>query len=138
MYGWETLSNQNKIKETLQQAARLGSEGKWNEAEKLFRNVVNEDSASVVGWAQLGLALMMQGNTKKAIDSLKKALEIDASYDPAWVSLGQLYFNDGKINEAEEAYQSAIKYQPNLPLAWIGIGLVRVKKKQEADWAGTL
>ena len=51
-----------------------------------------------------------QGQSKSAIESLKKVLEIKPDHDKTWFTLGTAYETDGSIEKAIEHYSKAVSY----------------------------
>jgi len=55
-----------------------------------------------------------QGNHKKAVATIHKAIELNPNSDDAYVDLGMLYTKIGKNQEAKEAFQKAVSLNPNM------------------------
>jgi Flp pilus assembly protein TadD len=55
-----------------------------------------------------------QGNHKKAIATIKKALELNPNSDDAYVDLGMTYMKMGKTQEARKAFNKATSLNPNM------------------------
>jgi TPR repeat/Tetratricopeptide repeat len=72
--------------------------------------------------------LRQEGKVNEAIESLRKATEIDSSNAQAWGLLGGIY-NETNSNEAVSCYEKAIKLNTNYYLAYRGLGNYYLKKK---------
>jgi uncharacterized Ntn-hydrolase superfamily protein len=58
--------------------------------------------------------IFTQGNHKKAIATIKKAIELNPNSDDAYVDLGMTYTKMGKTQEARKAFNEAISLNPNM------------------------
>jgi uncharacterized Ntn-hydrolase superfamily protein len=58
--------------------------------------------------------IFTEGNHKKAIGTIKKAIELNPRSDEAYVDLGMTYTKMKKSREAREAFNKAIKLNPNM------------------------
>jgi tetratricopeptide (TPR) repeat protein len=72
--------------------------------------------------------LRQEGKVNEAIESLRKATEIDSDNAQAWSLLGGIY-NETNSNEAVSCYEKAIKLNTNYYLAYRGLGNYYLKKK---------
>jgi hypothetical protein len=72
--------------------------------------------------------LRQEGKVNEAIESLRKATEIDSGNAQAWSLLGGIY-NETNSNEAVSCYEKAIKLNTNYYLAYRGLGNYYLKKK---------
>jgi Flp pilus assembly protein TadD len=58
--------------------------------------------------------IFTQGNHKKAIATIKKAIELNPNSDDAYVDLGMTYTKMGKTQEARKAFNKATSLNPNM------------------------
>jgi len=58
--------------------------------------------------------IFTQGNHKKAIATIKKAIELNPNSDDAYVDLGMTYTKMGKTQEAIKAFNKATSLNPNM------------------------
>jgi lipopolysaccharide biosynthesis regulator YciM len=72
--------------------------------------------------------LRQQGKVNEAIESLRKATEIDSGNAQAWSLLGGIY-NERNSNQAVSCYEKAIKLNTKYYLAYRGLGNYYLKKK---------
>jgi tetratricopeptide (TPR) repeat protein len=72
------------------QALRLVRQGKWQEAERLFRQLTETGSRIPSYWGNLGVCLMMQFRYDEAEEVLKQALAIEPDYPVARDNLKKL------------------------------------------------
>jgi uncharacterized Ntn-hydrolase superfamily protein len=58
--------------------------------------------------------IFTQGNHKKAVATIKKAIELNPNSDDAYVDLGMTYTKMGKRQEARKAFNRAVRLNPNM------------------------
>ena len=68
----------------------------------------------------------------KAIESYRKAVEIDAGYFDAWHALGMAYLRAGKIQDAIEAGKRSVEINPNDMLAHTSLSMYYMKAGDKA------
>ena len=102
--------------------------GDFNEAERIFNTILNEDiDAEIVVYA-LGCCAIGRGNLGLAINLFKRALEIKDTFAEAWNNLGCCYRSLCFVEKARHAFEraKAIKNDPeflgNLGGSYVGAG----------------
>jgi len=85
-----TLEQYTEREECFTQAMSLVRQGKWPEAERLFRQLTETKSRIPSYWGNLGVCLMMQFLYDEAEEVLKQALAIDPDYPIARDNLKKL------------------------------------------------
>ena len=106
------LSQDNK---DIAQAAELEKEGKPEEAEKLYRQILSRhpDNVSAMRlWARLGI---QQKQYAGAEVPLKRAVELAPGFGRAWADLCEVQYEQGKFEDAIESAKKLIKLQPRVP-----------------------
>ena len=95
-----------------QQALQLINQGKLNEAELIYSELVAASQNPIVH-GNLGVLLKMRGDTKNAITCLRKALQLKPNYPEAHNNLGNALLNQGDLTAAIASYNSALQLKPN-------------------------
>ncbi len=85
-------------------------------------------SSEVINHFNLGVSYQNQKNYSKAIESYKKAIELDPTYIEAYNNLGILHQEIGEDNGAFEIYQKLIKVNPRYEKAYNNLGVLFYKK----------
>jgi tetratricopeptide (TPR) repeat protein len=75
-----TLNQLAAQEESFQQAGTQMEQGRWAEAEALFRQVITVADVLPQPWGNLGICLLMQRKFNEAEAALRRALEIDPKY----------------------------------------------------------
>jgi Tfp pilus assembly protein PilF len=73
--------------------------------------------------------LLLSGNQNKAVEKIKKAIELNRSNEFGMDMLGSIY-NELKSNEAKDYFEQSIKLNPKFYLAYRGIGNYYLRKEQ--------
>jgi Flp pilus assembly protein TadD len=74
--------------------------------------------------------IFTQGNHKRAIATIKKAIELNPNSDDAYVDLGMTYTKMGNAQEAKKAFNKAISLNPNMKAVISQLTeITRIKKK---------
>ena len=110
---------------------RSGKEAKPGVVDSRFVNV----PPPALDHYNKALELSKGGNSKGAIDQLKKAISNYPDFMLAFNELGVQYMRLGELDKADESLRSALKISPNAfePLMNHGIALVRLSKFSEAE-----
>jgi tetratricopeptide (TPR) repeat protein len=83
-------------------------------------------------WYDRGMTEFALAEFEKAIDSYKKAIELDGKYFDAWHALGMAYLRAGKVHEAIEAGKRAVEINPNDMLAHTSLSMYYMKAGDKA------
>jgi len=93
----------------------------------LLRNNIydkaEETSSSIdVYWCERGLGLSDLGQFENALESYKRALEINPRSFKALKNRGNVFFRIGRYEEAIDDFRKALEINPQLIGAWYGMG----------------
>jgi tetratricopeptide (TPR) repeat protein len=124
-----------------QNLADLSTQGKsalanqqFDQAAKLYEQIVKLDPRSAEAHSNLGFALYMSGNYQPAIAQFQKALALDPRLDHAQILLALTYFDSGDFNRAvpllEKAYQ--VRKDDPVVVAHLGLAYLRQNKDDKA------
>ena len=117
-----------KIKE--QQALTLINQGKLNEAELIYKELVAAGSGSHIAHGNLGALLKMKGEVQKAVECFKKAIKLKPDYPEAHNNLGNTLKEQGDLAAAIASYNTALSLNPNHPKIHNNLG---VALKEQGD-----
>ncbi len=118
----------------LKRAARAHEEGRLADAEKAYREILDEapDSASVLN--ALGTVFLDQSQPDKAKKYFEKAASLNPPSLSACYNLGRLKQMEGDHKGAIDIYRAIVKQQPRFGLAWNNMG-VAYREISEPDEA---
>ena len=120
-----------------QKAVRLQQDGALNEAEQLYRQILETapDNANVLN--MLGLIAQARGLHQEAVSYFYRAAEKAPQHFPIFFNLAISLGAQGRHLEAIEALQKVIKLKPDLPEAYYSLGNIywqqnRIEEAAEA------
>lgn len=119
-----------------QRAKELMAEGKFAQAIPLYRELNQAVPNNPGLMLNLGMALHMAGDERKAIPPLEAAVKLDPNLTPAWLFLGAARLQLGEAPAAVKAFNMAVRLQPDhrearLMLAGALLSLDRVEEAVE-------
>lgn len=83
-------------------------ENKYEEAAKLFAEIMEEHPNDPVGYINFGNLLLHMDDLERAQRFFEKAISIDDTAATGYYSLGNLYYEQEKYKRAQESFQKAI------------------------------
>ncbi len=93
--------------------ANLLLDGKYEEAEKAYRQAINLESNYPWLHCNLGRSLLHQEKIEAAIPYFEKAIELSSEIAEAWFYLAEALTKQQRFPEAVTYYQKAIELEPN-------------------------
>ena len=94
------------------QALALHRDGKFREAEKVYRHILQSDPDNVDVLRLLGLVLFVGNREYEAEKYLRKALSLAPDFIDALIDLGNLYKESHRLEEAVECFKKATELSP--------------------------
>lgn len=82
---------------------------------------------------QKGLESVGRGETDKAIDHLKRAVDVHANFPLALNELGVQYLRKGELDKAAEALAKALQLAPEAPEPSLNYGIALLQQKKFAE-----
>ena len=108
---------QLKIKNLLEQGLELFNNSKFDEAEKIYKEIIKLDNKNSDSYCALGTINAMRKKYKEALDFFLITIKLEPKNYFAFNNLGSICFKFQKFNEALEYYSKAIIIKPNYILA---------------------
>ena len=97
---------EKSINQIFNQALTAHQEGKLEEAEKLYQEILKTQPKHYAIHCNLGSLLYVQGRFHKAEVSLRKAIELKPEFDQAHNNLGNTLKDLDRLNEAQKVNYS--------------------------------
>jgi tetratricopeptide (TPR) repeat protein len=94
----------------------------WRDSDALFSHAVAVTTDNYLAYNNLGYYLSNKGQTERAMENYKKALEIKPNYEDAHNNLGFCLAGQGKPLEAIEEYKKALGINRHLTEAHNNLG----------------
>ncbi len=106
----------------LEIAVKAHGQGRLDEAEKIYRDIISLDHENFDALHSYGVLLMQQGLYDKALIMIDDALLLQPEQSEAWCNKGTAYSAVGRENEAMHAFRKAIDLNPKSSDAWFNLG----------------
>jgi tetratricopeptide (TPR) repeat protein len=124
--------------DTLARAMEHHRAGQLQQAEELYRKLLQAGSSDAAVWCYLGSAQLGLGKSADAEASYRRALELRPHMAEAYADLGITLAQQGKMAEAAETLRQAISLRPAYPEAHCNLGVVLNQLGQPADAVASL
>jgi tetratricopeptide (TPR) repeat protein len=106
----------------LADAARLHGEGKYEEAERIYREILSTSPGNVDALRMLAMIAATAGNFDDAERLLRKTLKLAPDFFTAHVDLGRILKEQDRYEEAISSFRAALNIEPNNANAWFMLG----------------
>ena len=111
-----------ELNKTLQQGITALKEGKFQEAERLYCEILQTHPTHPYANHNLGTTLYTLGRLKEAEESYKKAIALKPDYTEAYYNLGITLKKLYRLEDAEASYKKAIALKPDFAIAHNNLG----------------
>ena len=115
---------------TVNQAIVAHQEGRLEEAERLYRSILENQPTNLIIRNNLGILLFNLGKYNEAEASYKKAIELKPDYALSHNNLGSILKKLDRLTEAEASYRKAIELKPDYADAHYNLGITLQTLKQ--------
>jgi protein O-GlcNAc transferase len=125
-------------KMTIQQALAAGTQlqkaGRFDEAEKIYRQLLAQDPNSPDALHLMGVLLSQRGQHQPGIDLIRRAIAVYPAGGMYYANLARILVTAQRPDEAIVAYQQAAALQPNDSQAYndLGNALFTARRVEEA------
>lgn len=125
--------------------ARYDRKGSIERAIKSLESVLEQEPANAAAFAALSEAYSRRNVASRdpqwvslALESGRKAVEINPDLAAAHVSLGMALLEDGKTPQAAESFRRATELDPRSAMAALGLGRVQLAEGKRSEAEATL
>lgn len=101
------------LEQAIDHATAVGIQGDYAEAERLFRQLVEQTPDHPRIYLNLATALHMQDRYEEALAALQRSIELRSNYAPAHLNAAKILLRMARPLEAAEACRSAIRLDPD-------------------------
>ncbi len=125
----------SRINQMLDDAKILLSEGKFQDAEIIFKKILQIDPNYYKAYVNIGVICIKLDQLDEAEKNFQRAIEIKPDFELAYYNLGTIQEKLGKFSEAEKNFQKAIDLKPNYLEAYTNLGtlFLGLKKFKDAE-----
>ena len=108
------------VAQLIDQAARLARDGGLQEAEGLYRRVLEIDPGNIAAMHALGRLCFRDGRTVEAVACYRRCLDCDGATAACLFDLGAALATLGKMADAEVAFAESLAAEwPDLPILFM-------------------
>lgn len=122
----------------LQEGLALHVEGKTDEAQTLYLQVLALEPDNVYAQFNLGVIEQFEGRLSTAIERYEGALRTDPRYGPALYNVGLAYAETGDTTKAIERLRTALEVTPDSAPVMFNLGRLLVETGNETEGNGLL
>ena len=152
----ETMAAQNKLPDALKEmqtasqaepdrrdlklayADLLLRSEKYDDAIKIYQELVAKDPKAVGLNYRLGEAYRRKGDLNAAIDTFRKGSQLEPNDSTNLLQLGLLMEGTGKRDQAKPIYEQILKIQPDHPIALNNLAYIKAEEGNDLDQALTM
>jgi tetratricopeptide (TPR) repeat protein len=116
--------------QAVQMAVKLYSEGKFAQAERVTRQIIEALPANADAHNILGVSLQAQGKGEEAIEQLRRAVKLAPQAANLQANLGEVLRQNGRIDEAAETLEKAVELDPKNAQALNNLGIIQYEKRK--------
>lgn len=114
-------------------ALELQSQGRAEEAEIIFRDILAQDDKNVLALYSVGAIEQQRGMSDKALVFFDRGVAAQADFAPMWFSRGVVLQSLKRHEEALESFDRALSINPQYVEAFINKGAVLAEMKRHRD-----
>ncbi|MBL8827888.1 MAG: tetratricopeptide repeat protein [Planctomycetaceae bacterium] len=114
----------NQIAQLLQQGSELHRVGRFGEAERCYRRVLELDIRNADAWNLLGMIAERAGRFDAAVDCIRHAIELQPNNPSYLNNLGTIFEGEVHYDNAIACFREAIRIRPNYATAYCNLGEV--------------
>lgn len=130
---FEAFVRQAPHRERLAEAAELHRNGKYREAEAVYREILREDPGNVSALRLLGLLAIRMEHFRDAVVLLKEVVRLAPDFDAAWLDLGHAQTEMYDLEDAERSLRRALRLDGANYSAWIALANALARSSRTAE-----
>jgi tetratricopeptide (TPR) repeat protein len=116
-------------------AATFVSSKRWEEAIKVYEEILEADSGSIRSWTDKGIALMEVARDEEALGCFERAVDLNSSRPEAWFNKGSGLMKLKEPRKALACWIAALELDPRYADAWVlkGHTLLSIDRPRQAQ-----
>lgn len=121
------------IGQALELARKYHEKGDFNQAEQVYRAIIEIDPFNAEATHNLGMLAAAKGNREEALILVKKSIELERNNPNYHNNLGELYRLMGQLEHAQFHLSAACELKPGFSEAFSNLGIVYMTKGEIAN-----
>lgn len=117
----------------IEMAGKLYAEGKYGQAFKVCRQVIDARPSYADAHNIMGVTLNALGKPAEAAASLSRAVKLEPKAASFHANLGEILRQQGKTDEAKTALEESLKLDPASPQTHNNLGIIAYEQRRYAD-----
>ena len=117
----------------IEMAGTLFRQGKFGQAEKVCRQIIQARPSNADAQNILGVTLNALGQRAEAIETLQRAVKLAPRAASIHANLGEILRQNGDLDLAAEALQRSIELDPNNAQALNNLGIIHYERRKFKD-----
>ena len=114
----------------IEMAGQLYGRGQYPQAARVCQQIIAARPQNADAHNILGVTLAAMGKKDEGIESIKRALAMNADAASYHANLGEVLRQAGRLDEAEEALEEAIRLEPDNAQALNNLGITRYEARK--------
>jgi len=110
------------VQDAFDNAVRRHQAGRVQDAERLYRQVLEIDPRHADSLHLLGVIAAQTGRHDAAVDLIKKAIKVNGNVAPYHFNLGLALMKQERVSEAAACFRRAVGLKPDYPEAYSNLG----------------
>ncbi|WP_265561655.1 tetratricopeptide repeat-containing sulfotransferase family protein [Sphingomicrobium arenosum] len=120
----------------VEMAGKLYGQGKYDQAERVCRQIVEARPGMADAHNILGVTLFARGKRDEGIEAVRRAIKITPKASSYHANLGELLRQQGQLDEAKEALEQSVALTPDNAQAHNNLGIIAFDQKRFKDAIG--
>jgi tetratricopeptide (TPR) repeat protein len=118
---------------SLSMARLMERHGKYDQALKIYQQVIEEDANNIVANHRMGILAVRRGEHQLALEHFEKAAKRDEPSAELLSDIGYTKYLTHDLEEAEKTLRAALKANPQLNVARTNLGLVLAEQSRDDE-----
>ena len=119
--------------EDLEKLSSLFATGQLSQLKIEISSALEKYPSSAILYNMEGAVAASNGDSKKAITSYSKAIQLQPDYYKAMDNCGKLFFENGQFEKAQKLFQRSILIHPENENALLGLALISAQEDRLSD-----
>jgi tetratricopeptide (TPR) repeat protein len=117
-----STGSDTSLRQVLDRAWNYYRAGKWQQAEELYQQILQQQPSQVDALHLLGMIAGQSGRYAEAADYLQTTVRLKPDFAAAYSDLGTVFILQARFAEAVECFRQAVRLKPDFASAYSNLG----------------